>query len=540
MKTKNIKKIILVILIAFSSFSTLSREKVEKWKRFEISLKHKVKGNAFKNVNITAKFYNADTTFVVKGFYDGNDVFKIRFMPQEIGKWNYKISSNINSFNNKKGDFICINPSENNHGIVKVSNTHHFKYADGKQYYPFGTTTYAWIHMKKELQELSLKTFKESGFNKVRMCVFPKNYDLVKEEPEFYPFEIKKIETDSKGNKVFTWDFDKFNPVFFQHLENRIEDLDKIGVQADLILFHPYDGGRWGFDSMPNHVNEKYLEYLVTRLSSYKNVWWSLANEWDYVDAKSIQDWENLIETVVKTDPYVHLRSIHGSTASYYNYLKPELTHVSIQDEAPVLTSYSSAVLRRIYKKPIVLDEVGYEGNLDRRWGRLSPEKMMHLVWNGVISGTYVTHGEVYKFNTPSDTFFWADGGSLKGESWKRIKFLKEIIEEGNGPLFMADISRDLKTASTGKGTHLIYFGKEINESWTFNLPKKNGEFPKLKEGTKFKVEIIDAWDMTVTPVSETFETKKVNDNYRLYDKDSKEVRLPYKPYIALRITQIE
>lgn len=533
-------RICLIILFLVSSINVFTQEKIEQWNRFEISLKHKAKGNSFIDVELSAKFFNSDTTFVVNGFYDGNNMFKIRFMPQEIGKWNYEVSSNIESFNNKKGNFICVKPSKNNHGMVKVSETFHFKYSDGKQYYPFGTTTYAWIHMKKELQELSLKTFKESGFNKVRMCVFPKNYDLVKEEPEFYPFEIKKVVKDTEGNKVFTWNFDKFNPIFFQHLENRIEDLNKIGVQADLILFHPYDKGRWGFDSMPNDVNEKYLKYLIARLSSYKNIWWSLANEYDYIEAKTVNNWEKLIDVVVQSDPYKHLCSIHGSTAKYYNYLKPELTHVSIQDEAPVLTSYSSATLRRIFNKPIILDEVGYEGNLKRRWGRLSAEKMMHLVWNGVISGAYVTHGEVYKFNNPTDTFFWADGGLLKGESWKRIKFLKEILETSNGPLFMADISRDLKTASTGNGSYLIYFGEKINDTWAFNLPKKNGELSKLKEGTKFKVEIIDAWDMTITSVPETFETKIVNDNYRLYDKDLKEIRLPYKPYIALRITEIK
>ncbi|NRD21820.1 DUF5060 domain-containing protein [Winogradskyella litoriviva] len=533
-------RVCLVLLFLFSSFNAFTQEQIEQWNRFEISLKHKTKGNPFQDVKLSAKFFNADTTFVVNGFYDGKNVFKIRFMPQQIGKWNYIISSSVEEFNSKTGSFQCVKASADNHGMVKVSETYHFKYADGNNYYPFGTTAYAWTHMKEELQEETLKTLEKADFNKVRMCVFPKNYDLVKEEPKVYPFKVKKLVTNAKGDKIFIWNFDEFDPEFFQHLEKRIDDLNKIGVQADLILFHPYDGGRWGFDSMPHNVNEKYLEYITARLSSFKNVWWSLANEWNYVDAKTIADWDALTETVVNNDPYRHLCSIHGATSSYYNYLKPEYTHVSIQDEAPVLNSYSSATLRNIYKKPIVLDEVGYEGNLKRRWGRLSPEKMTHLVWNGVIAGAYVTHGEVYRFNIETDTFFWADGGVLKGESWKRIKFLKSIIENAPGPLHMADISRDLITASSGKGFYLMYFGEEIIESWAFNLPKKNAELDKLKEGVKFKVEIIDTWDMTITPVSGVFETKKVNDNYRLYDADLKEVRLPHKPYIALRITEIK
>lgn len=522
-------------ILLLNSMLLFAQEKVEQWQRFEMSFYHK--SNNLNNVQLSAKFTSKDTSFIVNGFYDGNNTYKIRFMPQEIGKWNYKITSNISEINNKKGTFECVKARSKNHGIVKVNNTYHFKYANGKNYYPFGTTAYAWTHMSNDVQEETLKSLKASGFNKLRMCVFPKDYDLVKEEPELYPFEIKKIDTDENGNKVFTWDFDKFNPKFFQHLEKRIDDLAALGIEADLILFHPYDKGRWGFDAMSNHINIKYIEHITARLSSFKNVWWSLANEWDYVKAKTITDWDLLTETVVKNDPYKHLCSIHGATATYYNYSKPEFTHVSVQDEAPVQNSYSSATLRNVYQKPIIFDEVGYEGNLESRWGRHSPEFMTHLVWNGVIGGTYVTHGETYKYHE-NDTIFWAKGGKFRGESWKRIKFIREIIEEAPEPLFMTDISRDLKTASAGTGYYFIYFGSEMNENWLFNLPTKNGDLEKLASEKKFKVDIIDTWDMTITPYPEIFETKKA-DNYRVFDKDMKSIRLPLKPYIVLRIKEI-
>lgn len=70
-----------------------------------------------------------------------------------------------------------------------VDGEHNFKYADGTRYYPMGTTAYAWTHMKETTQEATLKSFGEAGFNKVRMCVFPKNYSLVKDEPALYPLK---------------------------------------------------------------------------------------------------------------------------------------------------------------------------------------------------------------------------------------------------------------------------------------------------------------------------------------------------------------
>jgi hypothetical protein len=532
----NIPKFIIPFILFLSIFiSGIAQQPIEQWNRFELSVQHNYKGNPFKEVQWQAILTGPDTTYTVSGFYDGNNTFKIRFMPQHTGTWHYTTKSNVGVLNNRKGSFECVTATGNNHGIVRVSDTYSFKYADGKQYYPFGTTAYAWTHMPSPTQEITLNTLKQSGFNKIRMCVFPKNYDLVKEEPTLYPFVIK----NAKNSEKKEWDFDQFNPAFFQHLEKRIDDLNQLGIEADLILFHPYDKGRWGFDAMPNEVNIRYIQYLSARLSSFKNVWWSLANEWDYVTSKSVADWDNITKTVVQADPYRHLCSIHGATASYFDYWKPGFTHVSVQDETPVQSPNSMALLRNVYHKPVLCDEVGYEGNLKSRWGRYSPEEMTYLVWNGVIGGGYVTHGECYMQKDATDTIFWAKGGEFKGSSWKRIAFLRKIMEEGPAPLSLADVSRDNMTASAGEGYYLIYFGKQISEYWLFNLPAKNGSLPRLKAGKRYSVEIIDTWEMTIQTSPLIFETAPEND-YRLYDKDLKKVRLPLKPYMALRIKEIK
>jgi len=531
-------KLLLLLFVEFIQYPLYAQE-IEQWNRFELTLTSQSKKNGFTEVSLTAEFSNNDTTLTVSGFYDGNNVFKIRFMPSSIGQWQYKTSSNIPDLNNKKGTFNCIKASNKNFGIVRVSETYNFKYANGKNYFPFGTTAYAWSHMGQGMQEETLNALKNAGFNKLRMCVLPKYYELVKEEPEYYPFEIKEIKKDSTGANIKVWDFEKFNPAFFQHLEKRIDDLNELGIEADLILFHPYDKGHWGFDAMPNEVNIRYLNYVLARLSSYRNIWWSLANEWDYIKSKTKADWDLYAQIVAKNDPYKHLCSIHGSSATYYDYWKSVFSHVSIQDETPVQSPSSSAILRNIYQKPVVNDEVGYEGNLKNRWGRYSPEEMTYLVWNGVMGGTYVTHGECYVFTDNTDTIFWAKGGRFRGTSWKRIAFLRKIVEACPNPLSLSDIGRDNMTATAGDGYYLIYFGKQVNETWLFNLPAKNGAYNKLTAGIRFKVEIIDTWDMTIQEYPLQFETAKEND-YRLLDKDLKKIRLPLKPYMALRITEIK
>ncbi len=538
-KKAQVKNFGLMTFFVVAIHCVCMAEHVQQWDRFQVVLNYAFQGNSFTDVQLSATFSNKDTSIVVTGFYNGKNNFIIRFMPEKTGTWQYVTKSNLKQLSNKKGSFECVPATVNNHGIVRVSDTYNFKYADGKQYYPVGTTAYAWNHMGKPLQQQTLAALKKTGFNKIRMCVFPKDYNLVKEEPEIYPFVFTESDKSKNGKPEKAWNLNSFNPEFFSILEKQIEDLDALGIETDLILFHPYDKGRWGFDSLPMDVNLRYIKYLAARLSSFRSVWWSVANEWDLVKYKAHDEWIALSKAIKAADPYKHLLSIHGSTAKYIEYWLPEYTHVSIQDEAPVLNWGSAAILRNVYAKPVIYDEVGYEGNLVSRWGRYSGEEMTYLMWMGAIGGTYVTHGESYMFKDETDTIFWAKGGDFKGTSWKRAGFLRKILEQGPGPIEPADISRDLKTATAGSGYYIIYFGKEINDSWSFNIPHKNGSFERPLPGTKFKAEIIDTWDMTITPVKETFELSTVND-YRLWDKAMKKIRLPQKPYLAIRLQKIE
>ena len=530
----------VTFLVIFCNLLSLSitAQTIEQWSRFEASFSYEHSGNPFTEVALSGTFIHKDTTLTVKGFYDGNHTYKLRFMPILPGDWYFKTSSNIKALRGKSGSFKCTVATTITDGPVEVADTFHFKYKNGGHYFPFGTTLYAWSHMTDSLRKITLKNLKKAGFNKVRMCVLPKRYGTAGILPEHYPFKLKNTHTDKAGKTVYNWDYSHFNPVFFQQLEERILELDALGIQADLILFHPYDEGIWGFDQMPVAVDKQYLEYTLARIASFKNVWWSLANEWAYLDTKSIQDWDALIKTTKDNDPYNHLISIHGPTAVYYDYTMPELTHVSIQDEAPVLNSVGTATLRRVYKKPIVLDEVGYEGNLPSRWGQLSGEALTHRIWNGVIAGGYVTHGEVIDSGDP-DNIVWANGGELKGESWKAVKFLKELITDDLGPLHMADISRDIETGTNGKGDYLIYFGDKERGEWAFSLPKKNGELDKLKEGIEYEATIIDASNGTQTLVSERFITASAG-RYRMKDVADKKITLPNKPYLAIRLRPIK
>src|SRR5262245_61900302 len=382
-------------------------------------------------------------------------------MPDRTGEWHYVTASNIPALSDKSGTFVCQKPSAGNHGPVRVSNAYHFAYADGSPYFPVGTTCYAWNHQGDPLEKQTLTTLKQSPFNKLRFCVFPKHYAYNQNEPPLYPFEHKR---DADEKPLAGWDFARFNPAFFQHLEQRIGDLRDRGIEADLILFHPYDKGHWGFDRMGPADDDCYLRYVIARLAAYRNVWWSLANAYDFMDQKTHADWDRFFQIVVKNDPYGHLRSIHNGRL-LYNHTNPAVTHVSIQNGSAVADFGRAVLLRDPYRKPIVFDEVQYEGDIEQRWGNISAEELVHRFWQGAVAGTYVGHGETYRH--PEDLLWWSKGGVLRGQSPSRIAFLRKVLEDGPPDgLEPIDKWQNAHTAGKKGEYYLVYFGKEHPTEW--------------------------------------------------------------------------
>lgn len=494
---------------------------IEQWGVFEVSLRGPASGNPFQEVRLSATFSQAgdDKGVTVAGFYDGEGVYRVRFMPARQGAWQYQTRSDNAELDGKRGEFTCGKPSAGNHGPVGVRNTFHFAYADGTPHKSIGTTCYAWVHQGDELEQRTLATLKNAPFNKVRMCVFPKWYSRNQDEPPRYPFE---------GTPPNKWDFSRFNPEFFRHLEKRIAQLGEMGVEADVILFHPYDEGHWGFDRMPADVDDRYLRYVVARLAAYRNVWWSLANEFDFMKEKTEADWDRFFRIVQESDPYGHLRSIHNGRL-IYDHNKPWVTHASIQNGSAVADFGRAVLYRDVYRKPVVFDEVKYEGDIEQRWGDLPAEEMVHRFWQGTVAGTYVGHGETYRH--PRDILWWSKGGELHGKSPARIAFLKQVLEtapaEGIEPI---DKWQDERTAGKAGEYYLIYFGRERPTEWEFALPKAG-----LADGMRFRVELLDTWGMTVTPIDGAF-TVKADGRYRYRAEDRGPVKLPGKPYVALRI----
>lgn len=481
-----------------------SPTRVERWDIFEQTFAGRQSGKPFLDIWIRAVFRKGKREISVDGFYDGNGSYRIRFMPDEPGAWTFETDSNAAELKGEKGGFECTPAQTGNHGPVSVRDSYHFGHADGTPYFPFGTTCYAWVHQAAELQHQTLESLRTGPFNKIRMCIFPKWYQYNHGAPPRFPF-LRNSETN---------DYTQFDPNFFRHIENCIRQLRDINVEADLILFHPYD--HWGFQEMPPEVDDRYLKYVIARFAAYRNVWWSLANEFDLMRKKTNADWDRYARIVTESDPYAHLRSIHYSHAPY-DYSRVWCTHAGVQDYA----FDKAAQWRTAWRKPVIFDECMYEGNINSRWGNLSGEEMTRRFWLCTVAGVYGGHGETYvsqaEIENDKAILWWSHGGTLRGSSPKRIGFLRELLEEigaqGGGCI-------GLEAAEP-----VYYFSarRSANEAilWYFDFHQPSYyDFP-LPEDVKFRAEWIDPWKMTRTPVAGVFTGKS-------------RIKLPGQPYQAL------
>jgi hypothetical protein len=472
----------------------------ERWGVAEVVLEGPSHGNPFVDVDLTAQFTHDEAAPVTAGgFYDGDGVYRVRFQPPATGEWSFRTASNVPGLDGLQGTLTVGPATAGNHGPVGVVERFHFAHADGTRHLPLGTTAYAWTHQSDELQERTLRTLAGASFTKVRMCVFPKSYLYNSNEPALHAYEQR-----ADG----TWDLSRFNIGFFRHLERRILDLQALGIEADLILFHAYD--RWGYSRMPAWADDMYLTYLSRRLGAVRSVWWSLANEYDLLPQKSVDDWERFATVLGRENHAPHLTSIHNCFA-FYDHSRPWVTHCSIQRIDVYRTAEFTDEWREQYGKPVVIDECAYEGDIDQGWGNISGPELVRRAWEGAVRGGYVNHGETY-YNEREE-LWWAKGGDLVGHSPARIAFLAQITAEVPGGV-LEPLPGDWDARWAGTPEHrLVYFGFGRPLFRTLVLPP----------GSRWHIDVIDTWNMTVTPLDGTSAGRVT-------------VRLPGREYMALRL----
>ena len=73
------------------------------WAPYELSFEGPAAGNPYVDVTLSAVFTKGDRALEVPGFYDGDGIYRLRFLPDVVGIWRYRTTSNTVALNDLSG-----------------------------------------------------------------------------------------------------------------------------------------------------------------------------------------------------------------------------------------------------------------------------------------------------------------------------------------------------------------------------------------------------------------------------------------------------
>jgi hypothetical protein len=188
--------------------------------------------NPFRDAALVGEFTSpSGKTIAIEGFYDGGDIWRLRFTPDEEGEWRYLLRGEGVELH-QRGRLHCIAPR--GHGFIRVhpDNPYAFAYTDGTPFFPMGDTCYGLYSdspIAPVLRTQYLKIRWSQRFNFVRLGVIHSPI-RGQTDPNYWPW----------GGTPAQPDLDRFNPQFFHGLDAALTEMQAVGMNAELIVLNYY------------------------------------------------------------------------------------------------------------------------------------------------------------------------------------------------------------------------------------------------------------------------------------------------------------
>ncbi len=317
------------------------------------------------------------TALTVQGFWEGGDLYRVRFAPHKLGDWSWQSSSSDAGLNNKSGAFTCAGtlaaPHVSMRGHVRESKAYPytFAHADSTPLFLLGDTQWSFatdaITWPTEFQTY-VDARAAQGFNYVHGLIY-----------NVYP----KGNEGNEGGFIFrSSDVDSLNPAFFRALDQRVAYMNAKGLVVGL-MFAWGNGGWLNFETTTQV--DRFVRYVINRYAAY-NVFWITAGE--YEEAAPIGGYTRIGDLVVSHDVYDHPVTIHTTHTSADDFGNAAW-HTTIYQQ--VFHSRQVTVDRK-YSKPVINSEYGYEGDQ-------SAEAVRQDAWQIVMRGGFGVYGDTTTFH---------------------------------------------------------------------------------------------------------------------------------------------
>ncbi len=298
----------LTAVAAAALFTTTSPQAqvthdVARWGVFEATFTSAQPGdNPLQDIELRVTFTAPSRqTRTVRGFWDGGNNWRVRFSPDEPGRWTYAttaVPESESGLHARTGAFRVVAPKGltrfERHGPVRVSRSRTFlEHADGTPFFWLGDTGWnaALLSTADEWQHYIAQRVRQR-FTAVQW---------VTTQWRASPEGDRLHELAFTGTERLT-----INPAFFQRLDEKIRALNQAGLLSAPVLLWAIGGGsnpkiNPGF-SLPEDQAIRLAQYMVARWQAY-DVVWILPGDGDYRGERA-DKWKRIGRAVFGDRPH--------------------------------------------------------------------------------------------------------------------------------------------------------------------------------------------------------------------------------------------
>lgn len=315
--------------------------------------------NPYVTVQLHAEFRSPrHKTFLLPAFWAGGKRLVIRFAPDEPGDWDFRLTSNLDRFNDKTGSFQCTESQAK--GFTRPANLHHWSVIAGenvnvrKPHLWMGDTCYRFGFMPDDQFHTWVDARAAQHFTHIRGLL---------------------IGSSSDSAAVYS-DPTHPNPEYFARIDDRIKYINSKGIIVDLILA---GAGNHLTKLFPNwDQRQRYIRYAIARYSAMNITWQGIDKFESYTNGREVL---KEVGTLLKQhDPYSHSRSTSAEVTSaplardgWMNFI----TYGSTNDQL-------GAIEHQLYPAAFV--------NLNIEDNGKDTDGFRKRLWNSTMDGQYPTY----------------------------------------------------------------------------------------------------------------------------------------------------
>ncbi|HPD28861.1 MAG TPA: DUF4038 domain-containing protein [Phycisphaerae bacterium] len=291
----------------------------------------------------------------MKGFWDGGNVWRVRFAPTAQGDWSWTTSSTDAGMNGFSGTLTAIGPTPEElaanvlyRGFLHRDG-HAWKLSDGTPFLAVGDTQWSFAEENTTAEwQQWMNARQAQNFNTFLGCIWLAIYTR-SGVPDAFP--SKNPQTDTP------------NMAYFQRLDQMVQYANDRGIMMGLTIGGFPDNSNWWVKFGTLERNSRWFRYCVARYTAY-NVRWCLYGEVNERNTPWGSTWQQQVaydaQLVRDEDPYDHPIGSHHTSVDTSSANSPNIDYIEVQI-ARTETQYQSALNYRQYGKPVWFEEYWYE-----------------------------------------------------------------------------------------------------------------------------------------------------------------------------------